>query len=279
VVAAVFLVSGTERVTTSSNAKLEGETVTDMAAPAAGNTSSVPSLTDAQRGAPPANTAARKVERSATLTLAVKPDDLQDAAASVGAAAEAHGGYVLDSRVSTDSGGSFTLRVPTRRLQSTLEDLSKLGKVTSRSENSRDLTAPFRGTQNRLGNALIELRALKLKLERTTDTAARDRIRVQIAQVRGEIRTLNANMEQLRRRTQMSTVNVTLKQSKDGGAVGGGGRGDGDSAWRDALDNLEAIGAFLLRAAGIVLPIALLAGLAALAGRALRRRRREGALA
>lgn len=221
----------------------------------------------------------RRVVRSASITLAVKPDDLQGAAGEVGTVAETHGGYVLGSNVSTQTGGSFTLRIPTNRLESTLEELSKIGKVTARTETSQDVTAPFRQTQDRLGNALLELRTLKLRLGHAPDNATADRIRAQIAQVQADIRALSGRMGQLRRRTQMSTVNVTLRQREDkGGAVAGKGDSTGD-AWRDAKHNLQEIANFLLRALGIALPLALLAAAAALAARALRRRRRESALA
>jgi hypothetical protein len=82
-------------------------------------------------------------------------------------------------------------------------------------------------------------------------------------------------MHQLRSRTAYSTVSLTLEADKDGAGAGGGGTG---AAWHDALHTLEAMLNFSVRALAVLLPLGLLAGLAGLGGRALRRRRREGAL-
>lgn len=230
---------------------------------------------------PPLHDQSRQVERSANLTLAVPGDEIQRAAGRVGTVAEGHGGYVLDSNVTTGKdgtpGGSFTLRVPTARLEATLAALSDLGEVTARSETSQDVTAQYRGTQDKLGNALLELRTLK---ERLKDAAAveRERIRAQMASVRADIRLLGGRMQQLRRRTEMSTVSLTLKEATGSGASKGQDDDSTGAAWRDAKHNLLVIANFLLRSLGVLLPLAVLGLIVALAARAILRRRREAAL-
>jgi hypothetical protein len=74
-------------------------------------------------------------------------------------------------------------------------------------------------------------------------------------------------------------VSVTLEQRKDGGA-GAGGKGSDSTgdALRDALGTLVDVVNFLVRALGVLIPLGLLAALAAVAVRVLRRRRREAAL-
>jgi hypothetical protein len=84
-------------------------------------------------------------------------------------------------------------------------------------------------------------------------------------------------MRDLRSRTVYSTVSVTLEQDKGGAGTGGAGGGTG-AAWHDAVHSLEALLNFAIRALGVLLPLGLLAGLAGLGGRTLRRRRREAAL-
>jgi hypothetical protein len=219
----------------------------------------------------------RRVERSIQITLATPGDELQNAADGVGVVAESHRGYVLSSNVNTgeagEAGGTFVLRVPGRELQATIADLSKLGDLRSRTENSRDMTAPYRNVQGRLGNLLLERRALRVKLADAEGTNA-DSIRAQIAALSQEIDALNGRMEELRRRTVYSTVSVTLEESKDDGA-GAGGTG---AAWDDSLHTLESLLNFFVRALGVLLPLALMAGVAGLAARTLRRRRREAPL-
>src|SRR3954468_6601257 len=129
--------------------------------------------------APPATPSAaagassRHVARSVELTISTAHHTLQQAADGVGTIAESHGGFVLTSHVDTGdqgSGGSFTLRVPQRQLQATVADISKLGHLKARSESGQDMTAPYNDVQDKLGNALLERRALKLKLRHAKGT-------------------------------------------------------------------------------------------------------------
>lgn len=229
---------------------------------------------NASAGAP-ASAASRKVERSVELTISTAHDKLQDAADGVGTVAESHGGFVLTSHVNTGddgAGGTFTLRVPQKELQSTIADISKLGHLRARAESGQDMTSSYNDVQDKLGNALIERRTLKLKLRRAKGVKA-DEIRIRIATLNAAIDGLNGRMHDLTRRTSYSTVNVTLEEEK--GESGGTGTG---AAWDDATRTLEGMLNFLVRAMGVLLPLGLIAGLAALGGRSLRRRRREAPL-
>jgi hypothetical protein len=221
----------------------------------------------------------RHVERNAQLTISAPRDELQKAADGVGTVAESHHGFVLSSHITTgdsgDAGGSFVLRVPTRELQSTLADLSKLGHLRARSENGQDLTSSYNSVQDKLGDALVERRTLKLRLQRAKGAKA-EAIRERLASLNAELRGLSSQMHQLRSRTAYSTVSLTLEAEKDG--AGGTGAGGTGAAWHDALHTLEAMLNFAVRALAVLLPIGLVAGLAGLGGRALRRRRREAAL-
>jgi hypothetical protein len=226
------------------------------------------------RDAAPATATDRKVERSVELTISTTKDKLQDAADGVGTVAEDHGGFVLTSHVNTGDGpvgGSFTLRVPQRELQATIADISKLGHLEARSESGQDMTASFNDVQDKLGNALLERRALKLKLRHAKGAKA-DAIRIRIATLNSAIDSLNGQMHDLKRRTSYSTVNVTLEEQK---GQSGGGTG---AAWDDARGTLEGMLNFSVRALGVLLPLGLIAGLAGLGGRSLRRRRREAPL-
>ena len=216
----------------------------------------------------------RRVERNVQLTIAAAHDKLQQAADGVGTVAESHGGFVLTSHVTTGdagtSGGSFELRVPQKELQATIADLSKLGELRARSENGQDMTASYNVVQNRLGNALVERRTLKLRL-RHAHGAKADSIRARLAVLNAAIDTLSARMKDLRSRTVYSTVSVTLEQAKKG--TGGTG-----AAFDDARGILQGMLNFTVRALAVLLPIALLAALAAFGARILRKRRREAAL-
>jgi hypothetical protein len=216
----------------------------------------------------------RHVERSVQLTISTPGDQLQAAADGVGTVAESHRGFVLTSNVNTGdqgpSGGTFTLRVPQRELQATVADISKLGHLRARSETGQDMTASYNDVQQKLGNALLERRTLKLKLKHAKGAKA-DAIRAQIVSLDAGIASLNGQMKELKRRTVYSTVNVTLEE--ENGESGGVG-----AAWDDAQNTIEGMLTFTVRALAVILPLALLAALAALGTRSLRRRRREAPL-
>jgi hypothetical protein len=252
--------NGSERVTSTFKGSVEQPHV--LSAPS----------TDAAAGAQ--RLTARRVERNVRLTIAAAHDQLQQAADGIGTVAEDHGGFVQSSHVTTgdsgSSGGSFELRVPQRELESTIADLSKLGHVRSRSENGQDITGPYNSVQRRLGNGLVERRTLKLRLRHATGPKA-DQIRRRIATLNRAIDVLNSRMDDLRRRTVFSTVSVDLVQAKDSS----GGTG---AAFDDARGILEGMLNFTVRALAVILPLGLVAALAAFGSRMLRRRRREAAL-
>lgn len=217
----------------------------------------------------------RRVERTAQLTLAAPRDEIQTLADGVGRVTEAHGGYVVRSNVATGDeaarGGSFELRIPTKRLESALTELGRLGEVRARSESSQDMTAPYRGIEKRLGDALVERRAMQEDL-RDADGPEAEALREQLRALSSEIEALSAQRERLERKTVFSTVNVTLEEAgeTESGGIGG--------AFDDVLGTLEGALVLAIRVLGVALPLGLLALLAWLAGGSLRRRRREAAL-
>ena len=94
----------------------------------------------------------------------------------------------------------------------------------------------------------------------------------------GEINGLRAQLRDLRLRTDYAIVAVDLigeEGNSGSGAVGG----SFDDAVGDAGDLLVGFAGVLVRVLAIALPLALLAGLGWLLTGAMRRRRRESALA
>jgi hypothetical protein len=226
--------------------------------------------------------AGRRVERTAQLRLAAPEPKMQSVAEQIGVVAERYHGYVLRSDITTgeeNAGGSFQLRVPTDRLQAALADLSKLGDVRARSETGQDLTAPFRETESKLGQALIERTALRAQLRSAKGSKA-DALRVRLRVLAAQIDDLSGRMGELKRRTVYSTVTVVLEQKQGGAPAGGKDQDDGSigAAFDDAVGTLGDFATFLVRALGVLIPlgIALVAGLVGL--RLVRRRRREAAL-
>lgn len=252
---------------------------------AAGATSSgaaAPSLTATAPAAPAPETTQRdrKVQRAADLTLTPKPDDVQKTADGVVRETQAAGGYVQRSDIATRDGGgeaTFTLRIPSARLDDTLARLSKLAHVGALSQSASDITASVVSAADQLADARTERTALLRALGKATTSRQIASLKARLADNRSEIAQRKGALEAQRRRADLATVSVTVQ------GTGEAAKKD-DGAWtpRDALHDagrvLEIAGGVALIALAVLAPLAILAALALLAGRTLRRRRREGAL-
>ncbi|MCW2994929.1 MAG: hypothetical protein JWQ18_2424 [Conexibacter sp.] len=283
--------------TSSGLAKELDAAPTPQAAPSAGeassdssSSSSASSSSSSSAAAPkasPAITSApaapdRKVQRAAELTLTPKPGDVQDTADGVVRETQAAGGYVQQSDIATrDSGGeaSFTLRIPSARLDETLARLSKLAHVGALSQSASDITSAFDSASAQLSDARAERAALLRALGKATTDRQIASLRARLADNRSEIAQRKGALDAQRRRADLATVAVTVE-----GRRAAAKKDDGGGAWtpRDALHDagriLEVAGGVALIALAVLAPLAILAALALLAGHTLRRRRREGAL-
>ena len=222
----------------------------------------------------------RKVQRAADLTLTPKPDDVQKTADGVVRETQAAGGYVQRSDIATRDGGgeaTFTLRIPSARLDDTLARLSKLAHVGALSQSASDITSAVVSAADQLADARAERTALLRALGKATSARQIASLKARLADNRSEIAQRKGALDAQRRRADLATVSVTVQ------GTGEAAKKD-DGAWtpRDALHDagrvLEIAGGVALIALAVLAPLAILGGLASLAGRTLRRRRREGAL-
>src|SRR4051812_5753726 len=259
---------------------------TEQAAPSAGDESAARKQADSAGGAASASPALaapsaphRYVERSAQITLATTPRDVEGAAAKVIAVADDLGGYVASSQVTSGEGGTFDLRVPERRLQRALERLSAIGKVRNRTQAAQDITGAVVSVRSRLKDARTERESLLKQLAKATTTNETTSIRARLRIVSRQIAAAKADLRSAKRRASTSSVSVTLEADKDaGGAAGGDGRWSPGDALKDAGRVLEVTASVLLVAGAVALPLGLIALLVWLAARQASHRRRERAL-
>ena len=241
---------------------------------------SSPSLSPTAPGGAASSQQDRKVQRAADLTLTPKPDDVQKTADGVVRETQAAGGYVQRSDIATRDGGgeaTFTLRIPSARLDDTLARLSKLAHVGALSQTASDITSAVVSAADQLADARAERAALLRALGKATTDRQIASLKARLADNRSEIAQRKGALDAQRRRADLATVSVTVQ------GTGAAAKKD-DGAWtpRDALHDagrvLEIAGGVALIALAVLAPLAILGGLASLAGRTLRRRRREGAL-
>ena len=231
--------------------------------------------------APDQSGRARKVERNAVLALRTPDDEFERTTDAVIATVARFGGIVASSQIGDSDavGGeaSFDLRIPTERLDRALAALSQLGHVTERSQSLQDITASFRSAQERLTDARAERRGLLRALGRATTQNAIDSLKAQLRTVSSRIGGLKAQLSSLRRRADLSRVDLTVRGGGERGSTGGGVWTPGDAAG-DALRVLEVLAGVALIGLAVLAPLALIGAAIALAVRGGRRRRRESAL-
>ena len=219
----------------------------------------------------------RRIERTFSMELGVPVEEMARVADQVNAVAYRHGGFVLSSSVDSGDdggGGDFSLRIPTGQLRPALRDLGELAPVANQSQEGRDVTRQTVTAKDRLQAARAERASLLRRLaEADTDEEA-ESIRRRLDLVAGEINGLRAQLRDLRLRTNYAVVNVTLSEAKkDSGQLGS----FGDSL-DDAGNLLAGFAGVTIRVLALALPLGLIALVAWLAAKTLRRRRRESAL-
>src|ERR687893_1072430 len=218
---------------------------------------------------------------AASPRLRVAADKMARVAEQVTTVTNRHGGFVLSSSVSTgedSAGGDFELRIPAARLRPALRDLSALADVRTQSQSGRDVTREHVPARDRLQAARAERRSLLRRLENAATDEEAEAIRVRLDVVAGEINGLRGRLRDLRLRTDYAVVTVSLLP-KEGGEDGGGAGGSFDDALGDAGELFVGVAGVLVRILAVALPLGLVALAGWLAGRVVRRRRRESVLA
>lgn len=218
----------------------------------------------------------RQVERAARMTLAAPAQDLQEIAAGIAAVADRRGGFLLSSSLTTGhggaTGGQFELRVPVTELEGALADLSELGEVRALTQTGEDLTAQFVAANRTAKRTRAHRAELERRLRAAVTEEEQDQLRARIRTLTAQLRAARAQTDQVRERTSFATVSISLEEGEArDGALGG--------AIDDMLRLLEGALALALRLLGVLVPLAIAGALVWLAGRAVRRRRREAALA
>lgn len=264
---------------TASSASAADDAATSLAEPTpTGSVAPAPGL-----GSPGTDGRARRqVERSASITLAARPRNIDAVSARVQEVTRQQGGFVVASTVDSSEGGgggSFELRVPTRNLDAAMAALARLGRVRERAQRAQDITARAVSARSRLQDARTERSALLEQLADALTLQETESISARLRLVSREIERARAGVRRVRNRAAFSTVAVTLvaELAADADEDGAGVWTPGDAV-RDAVRVLEVAAGVALIVLALAVPLGALALLALPAVRWTRRRRREHAL-
>lgn len=220
----------------------------------------------------------RVVVRDVDQVVRVGRDQVGRAASRVTTIVQAAGGYLADSQVrerGSDAGATFQVVVPTSRLDATVAQLSRIGRLVRLDRSTQDVTSQAVSIGDQLADVRADRQSVRRQLAAAIEPKRRAALRRELQLLSSRIARLEGRQRALRRQTDTSRIQLAVVTSGDAIALPApddGKWGIGD-ALHDAGRVLEVIAGALLIGGVILVPIGLLAG----AGLALRRRRRVAA--
>jgi Domain of unknown function (DUF4349) len=244
-----------------------------------GQAQSIAPAPPAGGGSPRSDSRAQRfVERSAAITLGAQPRDLDDVADGVVRVTDSVGGFVGSSSVTSGREATFELRIPSAQLQRALRDLSRLAHVRERTQQTEDITSSVVSARDRLQDARAERAGLLRRLARADTDAESARLRARLRTVSRNIARYKTAVSRVENRARFANVSVEVVADRSAATTDDGGAWTPGDALRDAGRILEVAAGVAVVAGAAMLPLALVAALAWLAGRRAVRRRREAAL-
>jgi hypothetical protein len=220
----------------------------------------------------------RITNATARLSLGAPADEVQDVANGVVDVTDRYDGIVVNSQVTSDQAGAratFELELPYADLDGALADLSELGDVISRTETAEDITPQAVRARKDLADLHDRIREARVELIQADTRDEKLILKSQIASLEASADAAEQELNGVVRQGRFATVDVEVRS--DGPAAD-----DGDWSLGDAVDDagraLEIIGGVALITLAILLPVALVGGVAAFALSRSRARARERAL-
>ncbi len=171
----------------------------------------------------------RLVIRNKALRIEVKK--VAEALDQVKAAAKAHDGIITNMQVASDNGspifryadsgvpsdgapllGYVTVRVPADAFAAFVDEVSKIGTVRFQAESSDDVTQQHVDLKARLENLRAQEKRLREFFDAAKNVTEMLAIESELARVRGDIESLDAQVKYLERQAAMATVTIDLSE-------------------------------------------------------------------
>jgi hypothetical protein len=208
--------------------------------------------------------------KTAQLDIEVARDSLQDAVDDAIAAAQDAGGFVLTTRLDDERSGRGTLvlRVPAERFESALAALDDLGEVLGRSVSGEDVGEEFVDLEARLRNFEAQEAVLLRLMDRAETVSDTIKVQRELTGIQLEVERIRGRLRFLEDQTSLGTV--TVKLTEPGAVVATASTLE--KAWQRAGNTALAFVSGLVVSLGVIVPGALLLGLAFVAFRVLRPR-------
>jgi hypothetical protein len=162
----------------------------------------------------------REIIRNATLS--VWTDDVETAVQKARQIADLNGGFVSASNTRTERVrvgdkdedrqlATLTVQVPVQQLDRTMDALRQLGKVESEVGTSQDVTEEFVDLSANVQNLRKTEEAIQAMLARATQLQDVMTLTRELTQIRGQIERLEGRKRFLEKRSDLSSVTVSLQ--------------------------------------------------------------------
>ena len=218
------------------------------------------------------------VIKTGQLSIRLGHGDLGKAVRRANLIVARYGGFISSSNISSGKHESSTivLRVPANRFDQAMTDLGGpgIGTVRSEQQSGEDVGQQLVDLSARARNLRAQSRALIRLMNQAVTVSDTIKIQNELFDIQGQIEELDGRLRYLHDQADMSTITMLLAQPAvahhhgQATAIGSALR----RSWQRATDVVTAV----IVGAGVVIPIALLALVALLAGRwllpAVRRR-------
>lgn len=253
----------------------ESTAMADLDAATAGGTGAGGAAAPA--GGPSAAPADPKIVKNATVRVEVGKDGFRKAFESASRVAGAHGGFVVSSESSTeseaDSHGVLVLRVPAASFDAVRADLAGLGKVKDERITGEDVGGRIVDLDARIRSLQVQEEALRTLMGKAKTVGETIEVQNQLTAVRQQIEQHAGEKARLEDAAALATVRAELFEP---GAPAKADEPESSplrQAVTEAVEGAETVVAGTIIVLGWMIPLALLAGLAAAGWLAARRRR------
>ncbi len=160
---------------------------------------------------------ARKIIQNARLDMRV--GDVPQAVEQISALCTDNGGYTVNSHISRNEesySAQLSVKVPRDKLESIMDSIARLGEVRDRVVSAQDVTEEYYDAEARL-------KVLRAKEDRLVGLLAKANtindiisIENELGKTRGEIEVLAGRLQYLSNATELSLIDISLRQAVPG---------------------------------------------------------------
>ncbi len=219
-----------------------------------------------------------QVIRQAQLAITVGAGSFDSKLAAVRALVESEQGYIAGTDAQTNPAANDQIRtgvisfmVPAANFDTTIDQLSRVGKVQSEHITGTDVSAQYVDLQARLANEEAQRDAMLALLKQAKTITDIIAVQTQLGQITQQIEQLKGQIAYFDHNTAFSTVTVTLTETGAPVQTAASDSWGFATALNDAAHNFVATINYVVTGLGAIGPILVLLGLGYLLWRSRRR--------